>query len=81
MTQQFRGVVWPREAIGATHRYVIVGILVADEPIPELDGNQFVLDGDSAGMAEAMRVIQQHPSDFRGDANAVLTQLNQLVAL
>jgi hypothetical protein len=79
MNQHFRGVVWPRETIGKQHRYVVVGMLVTDEPIPELEANQIVLDGHAAGMAEAVATIMQKPSTFRGDANSVLCGLERLV--
>lgn len=75
MQQHFRGVVWPREPQDGKYRYVVVGMLVTDKPIPELEANQIVLDGHAAGMAEAVGAIMQKPSDFRGDANSVLHSL------
>jgi hypothetical protein len=77
MREHFRGVVWPREAVKGQYRYVVIGMLVTDEPIPELEADQIVLDGNAAGMKDSLAVIRQVPSDFRGDANAVLHALSE----
>jgi UDP-galactopyranose mutase len=42
-------------------------------------GDKIVLDGYAAGMKNVLEAIQQKPSSFRGDANQVLLQLENLV--
>jgi hypothetical protein len=54
-------------------------MLVTDKPLEELKGNQLVLDGATFGMADVLVAIPQHESTFRGDACAVVTQLDILV--
>jgi hypothetical protein len=57
--QHFRGLIWPRGELNGLHRYVIIGMLVTDKPLDNLDGDQFLLDGHAAGIAEAIETIQQ----------------------
>ena len=85
MQEHFRGVVWPRgeteqpKGKPKVYRYVVVGMLVTDEPIKELEANQIVLDGHAAGMPHVLATIMQKPSEFCGDANTVLLSLEHLV--
>lgn len=79
LSEHFRGVVWPRSptqnSTGTVYRYVIVGMLVTDEPL-DVDPNETTIDGAVAGigaqLAEAHRV---HLAGPLGDANAVLLRL------
>ena len=79
MTEHFRGVVWPRgNKEHGVFRYAIVGILVTDKPLDNIDPkNEVVLDGMAAGMADAIQTIQQkEPAITLGDATMVLTSLD-----
>ena len=91
MKEQFRGVVWPREngkdADGKpTYRYVVVGMLVTDTPIPGLDPNETVIDGvveryvEELGIAGALERAPKFEASLPlGDANNVLLSLEQIV--
>ena len=81
MRQHFRGVIWPRDdqADKGLYRYTVIGMLVADKPLERLSGNQIVLDGHAAGMAEALETIQQKEAKYQiGDATDVLLNLSHL---
>jgi len=91
MKEYFRGVVWPREPKTAchsnekVHRYIIVGMLVTDEPIVELEGNQFIVDGNvlpmGAGFGSALRgTYKTESSRPLGDASDVLLNLQHIVS-
>ncbi len=59
--EHFRGVIWPRPKADGKHRYVVVGMLVTDEPIAAFEGkNDVVLDGGAfAGVAAALEALPQ----------------------
>lgn len=79
MKQHFRGVVWPHNDKKGIYRYVVIGMVVTDKPLERLSGNQIVLDGHSAGMAEALQAIQQKEAKIKvGDATDVLLNLSDL---
>jgi hypothetical protein len=83
MLSHFRGVVWPRKNDNKkTYRYVVIGMVVTNEPLENLEGkNEIVLDGHAGGIAEAINTIVQKKAAFRiGDANDVLTRLEDLIA-
>lgn len=89
--EHFRGVVWPHgeqpDAQGKpTYRYVLVGMLVTDEPIPGLDPNETVIDGTmrryvgELGMAGAIGKLPKFKaSQALGDATNVLLSLEDIV--
>lgn len=89
--EHFRGVIWPRgeqpDAQGKpTYRYVVVGMLVTDEPIPGLDPNETVVDGglrryvDELGMAGALGQLPKFSASRPlGDASDVLLSLEDIV--
>lgn len=84
MVEHFRGVVWPRERVddGRLYRYTIVGLLVTDKPLDGIEGkNEVVLDGSSFTLlSEALVSIKQvEPAIRIGDANMILTSLNEIV--
>lgn len=84
----FRGVVWPRKPqegpSGKVYRYTVVGLLVTNEPIPELDGftdgiSQTALAGRAPGLAEALADIPHGEVAHRlGDATSVLVSLDAI---
>lgn len=66
MKQYFRGVVHGKrtatDSYGNTvHKYVIVGLLVTEEELVELEKEQAMLDGPCAGLAELLSVVKQRP--------------------
>jgi hypothetical protein len=88
----FRGVVWPRQGVAGAeprtgpnghklYRYAVVGLVVTDQPLENLEGKGAVLlDGHGAGMAEAIDTAQQkRPAFLIGDANDVLLVLDNIV--
>jgi len=85
MLEWFRGVIWPRELrskSGKTvYSYAVVGIVVSSVPISELEGNEFLLDGNTFGSFGGMLagLPQKEPTIRIGDANMVLTSLDILV--
>lgn len=79
--EHFRGVVWPHKVLqedGKTnYRYVIVGMLVTDQPL-DVPENESVIDG-FAGIADAIETAQKRkPNICVGDATDVLLNLAQL---
>lgn len=85
MQQYLKAILWPRtpaEGKGATksYRYVIVGMLVTDEPIAELEGeNELVADGPVFCLAEVLREVRKRKAARRvGDANDVLLSLDEV---
>lgn len=82
--QHFKAVVWPRESVVTKdlkfHRYVIVGMLITENPIPELEGkNEVLLDGQTFGLADTLATIPQREPNHRvGDATDALLNLNDL---
>lgn len=85
MNQHFRGVVWPRglteEGPKKNYSYIVVGLLVTDKPLDNLEGkNEIVLDGHAGGIAEALPSIPQKEAACKiGDANFVIHNLKYLV--
>lgn len=80
MKQHFRGTIWPHPLEDkGIYRYVVVGMIVTDKPLEGLSGNQIVLDGHAAGMAEALETITQKEANIVvGDATDVLLNLKIL---
>lgn len=84
MRQEYlRCVVWDRtdkDKPKKCYRYVIVGMLVTDEPIESLSKNESVLDGMTFGLGDILSEIRQVKPKIRiGDANSVLCSLESLV--
>jgi len=82
MREHIKAIVWPRSPQkgpeGPVYRYVVVGMVVSDQPIPEFEGrNQILLDGSTRVLLE-LSTVQSRTSTFRGDACDVLTDLEQL---
>ena len=76
--EYFKGVVWPRND-GPLHRYVIVGMLVSEKPIPEFEGkNEILIDGPSFGASDLLLSIRHRESNFGGDAVNVLLSLKEM---
>lgn len=89
MRDHFKGVVWPHgsKAQGKgkppVYRYVVVGILVTDTPIPSLEGpnthglSEFILDDQLQGEFAALleRAAKRAPKIRLGDASEVLVSL------
>lgn len=76
----FKGVVWPRPPTDKNphHRYVVIGMLITEKPIPELEGvNEAVLDGFFPGIEDALGVIpKREPNLPTGDASNVMCSLD-----
>lgn len=78
LNEHFRGVIWPR----GDNRYVVIGMLVTSEPIPEFEGkNEIILDGSTfGGLSEIVSMLPQKEAARRfQDANDILTSLQYLV--
>ena len=81
MREHLKAIVWPRNEADndGPYRYVIVGMLVTDEPLQGLDGNEFLVEGPGVGLAEILQQIpKRQPSRRVGDAVDVLTGLCDL---
>lgn len=86
----FKGVVWnhgPREVNGEMlHRYVVVGAIVTNKPIAELERDpsrdvpsETILCGECPGLLEALASVQRGQVDRRfGDAGDVLLRLGEI---
>lgn len=86
----FRGVVWPREPMDSrdgkpVYRYVVVGMLVTDQPIEGLAPNETVIDGTVPRYDEMMgmtgmlsRAPKFTPRQPLGTADDILCSLNDL---
>jgi hypothetical protein len=66
MAQYFRGVVKGNQPDSdlegkPIYKYVIIGMLVTDEDIPELDKSQAMLDGPACDLGIALSAIHQRP--------------------
>lgn len=74
--EQFRGVIWERKRDGK-YCYTVVGLLVSDQPIPELEGNETTLDGRAWGLSDVMAGIPKIDlgNHKLGDASDVLGSL------
>jgi hypothetical protein len=81
MFSWFRGVVWPRPLEHQrVYRYAIIGMLITDKPLSNLDGNEFVLDGPVFALRDEVNNLQQKsPAITIGDANMVLTSLDEII--
>lgn len=79
-----RAVIWPRgkddEALANPNhrRYAIVGVLVTDKPIPQLEGvNETMIDGFVPGLDDVLGLVhRREPKIHVGDATNVLLQLD-----
>lgn len=83
MRQHLKAVVWPRGKVDGekpNYRYIITGMLITDEPIPEFEGKtEVVLDYGVAGVAQRLAEIPQRKSKIRiGTADDVLLQLERI---
>ncbi len=87
MLEHLRAVIWPRGKQlqsgnkPEVYRYVVIGLLVTDEPIEGIEGkNEIVLDGRSWGLCDVLKSLPQKKSRIKlGDANMVLTSLDIIV--
>lgn len=81
MKEHFKGVVWPKESLpntsGTVYRYVVVGMIVTDQPIPEFNGkNEVFLDGTSFDVGSSLACVMSRKPKFElGDASDVLLSL------
>jgi len=84
MKQHLRGVLWPRSPIispdgkNTNYRYVIVGMLVTDEPIslPDDYENESIIDGPVHNMAQDLEAVNKREPKFpTGTADSVLVSL------
>lgn len=81
MQEYFRGVIWPKDPVvendKTNYRYLIVGLLVTDKPIPEFEGaNEICLDGNAYGLSDSLPMIRKTTANYKlGDASSVLTSL------
>lgn len=78
--EHFRGVIWPREPANGperkVYRYVVVGMLVTDEPL-DVHPNETAVDGAVHGVAEALEAARRvTPRRTLGDASDVLLSLD-----
>lgn len=83
MRQHLKAVIWPRKPVGEekpNYRYIITGMLVTDEPIPEFEGKaEIVMDHGVAGIAERLTELPQRKSKIRiGTADDVLLRLERI---
>lgn len=86
MKQHFKGVVWPRGKFtqpngkAAVHRYVIIGMLVTSESVPELEQvTKPVVDSACAGLSERLASLKRRKPRIKlGDASSVLTSLTEI---
>lgn len=84
MREHTKLVVWPRPPQagpeGPVYRYVVVGMVVSDQPIPEFEGrNEILLDGPSNGVLTSLSAVMEKTISHRvGDANSILTRLEDL---
>jgi hypothetical protein len=86
MRQEYlRAVVWPRhpaqsETGKPLYRYAIVGILVSDTPIKDIEGqNEVVVDGYAAGISNSLEVMHKRKANLpTGDAASVMCSLDLL---
>jgi len=93
MRQHFKGVIWPREKQEAevrvgkrgkakvpVYRYVVVGMIVTDEPVIPFEGkNEIFLDGPDLALIQPFTRVKRRKMNFKpGDATGVLLGLNDL---
>lgn len=82
MREYLRAVVWPKQQKGdkqSNYRYVIVGVLVTDEPIEGFTENQHLVDSHTRGLAEKLQEMNSTEiSEPLGDATTVLLKLRYL---
>lgn len=80
----FRGVLWPRrplwkgkgKAKRKVYRYVVVGMLVSEKPLPDLPSNNLWLEGFGGALWDAMAALPKQKNRFGGTADSVLTNLD-----
>lgn len=93
MRQHFRGVIWPRgseegevrvgkrgKAKAPVYRYVVVGMIVTDEPVTQFEGkNEIFLDGPDLALIQPFTRVKSRKMKFKpGDASGVLLSLGDL---
>jgi hypothetical protein len=85
MDQYFKGIIWPRGPAptpvgGKLYRYTVIGMVITDKPLPDLEGkNEVLLEGHAAGIAEAIDSIPQRDPAYRvGTADSILLNLKNL---
>lgn len=76
--EHFRGVIWERTHHGK-YCYTVVGVLISDQPIPELSGNETTLDGRAWGLSDVMASIPKIDlgNHKLGDASDVICSLGE----
>lgn len=76
----FRGVIWPRKSKDKLYRYVIIGMIVTEKPISNLDKNQYIFNGNAFGLSDIIEHVA-YVEDNRplGDASDVLLRLDDLI--
>ena len=83
--EHLRAVIWPRgpikEGKKTNYRYVVIGMLVTDEPIETLEGkNEVVVDGNPWTLSDTLGGMKQFkPARPLGDATAVLCSLEDIM--
>ena len=82
--EYLRAVLWPRgkvqEGKAVNYRYVIIGMLVTDQPILNLEGeNELVIDSACQGLATFLDTTPNRaPKITLGDATSVLLSLDNI---
>ena len=85
--QHLKAIVWPRPPTKEVphHRYVIVGMLVTEKPIPSLEGinkngiREFLVDGPVFGMIDLLDLMRKGTPDIQhGEAGNWLCSLNDV---
>jgi hypothetical protein len=88
--QHLKAIVWPRPPTKDVphHRYVIVGILVTEQPIRSLEGKnkhgieEFLVDGQVFGMADLLDFARKGtPNANHGEAGNWLCALDEVEIL
>jgi len=84
MKQHIKSIVWPRGPMDIdgkkAYRYVVVGMIITDEPIAEYEGkNELVIDGPAYDLVENLVTVnKREPTIKIGSANSVLTNLEHI---
>lgn len=85
--QHLKAIVWPRPPTKEIpqHRYVIVGILVTEEPIQSLEGKnkhgiqEFLVDGQVFGIADLLDLVRKGtPNANHGEAGNWLCAMDEV---
>lgn len=78
--EHLKAVIWNRDKVEGLHRYVIVGMIVTDHEIENLENNEVVIDGQTFGLLRvALQDQNTRQSKVRvGDASDALLRLNEV---